>query len=196
MNNHGLCRFIGLPPVGCQLGRRHGSSDQIQTRHQTARENRGQEFVQETAALKTQFHKTCFAWKWKVKVKSFSCVRLLATSWTAAYEAPPFMGFSRQEYWSGLPLPSQLEKTSHQQNSPQLLTVLHWIGSFLTSGAEALNLITKARPTSAYLGSNISPTMNKTVFICFLVGWGLQHPYPWRNAYKFSIWLFLQTTFK
>ena len=38
------------------------------------------------------------AWKWKVKVKSLSCVRLLATSWTAAYQAPPSMGFSRQEY--------------------------------------------------------------------------------------------------
>ena len=45
------------------------------------------------------------AWKWKVKVKSLSCVRLLATPWTAAYQAPPSMGFSRQEYWSGLPLP-------------------------------------------------------------------------------------------
>ena len=44
------------------------------------------------------------AWKWKVKVKSFSCVRLLATPWTAAYQAPPPMGFSRQEYWSGVPL--------------------------------------------------------------------------------------------
>ena len=42
----------------------------------------------------------------KVKVKSLSCVRLLATSWTAAYQAPPSMGFSRQEYWSGVPLPS------------------------------------------------------------------------------------------
>ena len=39
-------------------------------------------------------------------VKSLSRVRLLATSWTAAYQAPPSMGFSRQEYWSGLPLPS------------------------------------------------------------------------------------------
>ena len=38
------------------------------------------------------------AWKWKVKVKSLSHVRLLATSWTAAYQAPPSMGFSRQEY--------------------------------------------------------------------------------------------------
>ena len=46
------------------------------------------------------------AWKWKVKVKSLSRVRLLATPWTAAYQAPPTMGFSRQEYWSGVPLPS------------------------------------------------------------------------------------------
>ena len=44
------------------------------------------------------------AWKWKVKVKSLSRVRLLATPWTAVYQAPPSMGFSRQEYWSGLPL--------------------------------------------------------------------------------------------
>ena len=41
-----------------------------------------------------------------VKVKSLSCVRLSATPWTAAYQAPPSMGFSRQEYWSGVPLPS------------------------------------------------------------------------------------------
>ena len=46
------------------------------------------------------------AWKWKVKVKSLSCVWLLATPWTVAYQAPPSMGFSRQEYWSGVPLPS------------------------------------------------------------------------------------------
>ena len=48
------------------------------------------------------------AWKWKVKVKSLSCVWLLATPWTAAYQAPLSMGFSRQEYWSGVPLPSPL----------------------------------------------------------------------------------------
>ena len=46
------------------------------------------------------------AWKWKVKVKSLSCVRPSATPWTAAFQAPPSMGFSRQEYWSGVPLPS------------------------------------------------------------------------------------------
>ena len=44
------------------------------------------------------------AWKWKVKVKSLSRVRLLATPWTAAYQAPPSMGTSRQEYWSGVPM--------------------------------------------------------------------------------------------
>ena len=52
------------------------------------------------------------AWKWKVKVKSLSRVWLLATPWTykspggGAHQAPPSMGFSRQEYWSGSPVPS------------------------------------------------------------------------------------------
>ena len=46
------------------------------------------------------------AWKWKLKVKSLCRARLLETPWTAAHQAPPSMGFSRQEYWSGLPLPS------------------------------------------------------------------------------------------
>jgi len=45
------------------------------------------------------------AWKWKVKVKSLSRVQLFATPWTAAYQAPPPMGFSRQ-YWSGVSSPS------------------------------------------------------------------------------------------
>ena len=51
------------------------------------------------------------AWKWKVKVKSRSRVWLLVTPWTAAYQALRSMGFSRQEYWSGVPLPSPLEKS-------------------------------------------------------------------------------------
>ena len=58
------------------------------------------------------------AWKWKVKVKSLSCVQLLATLWTAAYQAPPSTGFSRQEYWRGVSLPSLvytcvLSRSSH-----------------------------------------------------------------------------------
>ena len=46
------------------------------------------------------------AWKWKLKLKSLGRVRLFVTPWTTAYQAPLSMGFSRQEYWSGLPLPS------------------------------------------------------------------------------------------
>ena len=49
----------------------------------------------------------------KVKVKSLSRVQLLATPWTAAHQAPPSMGFSRQEYWSGVPLPSLLTAARH-----------------------------------------------------------------------------------
>ena len=58
--------------------------------------------------------------KWKVKVKSLSRIWLLATPWTAAYQAPPSMGYSRQEYWSAVPLPSpkKLPKVHeiHEQN--------------------------------------------------------------------------------
>jgi len=59
------------------------------------------------------------AWKWKVKGKSLSRVRLLVTPWTTAYQAPPPMGFSRQEYWSGVPLPSPSNsvKFFYKQNS-------------------------------------------------------------------------------
>ena len=50
------------------------------------------------------------AGKWKVKVKSLSRVQLLATPWTAAYQVPPSMGSSRQEYWSGVPFPLTVPK--------------------------------------------------------------------------------------
>src|SRR5574341_901237 len=53
----------------------------------------------------------------KGKVKSLSRVRLLVTPWTAAYQAPPSMGFSRQEYWSGVPLPS-----THQLIDPWVVS--------------------------------------------------------------------------
>ena len=69
------------------------------------------------------------AWKWKVKAKLLSCVWLLVTSWTAAYQAPPSMGFSRQEYWSGVPLPSPFKhlvlpiaiKDCFQRTEPPIL---------------------------------------------------------------------------
>ena len=64
------------------------------------------------------------AWKWKVKGKSLSHVWLLATPWTAAYQAPPSMGFSRQEYWSGVPFPSPI---------PSLLLPNYWGARYCAS---------------------------------------------------------------
>ena len=55
------------------------------------------------------------AGKWEVKVRSLSHVRLFATPWTAAHQAPPPLGFSRQEPWSGLPLPSPQYSTINHQ---------------------------------------------------------------------------------
>ena len=63
------------------------------------------------------------AWKWRVKVKLLSRVRLCATPWTYAYQAPPSMGFSRQEYWSGVPLPSP----SHLLKDPKLVNIIRKI---------------------------------------------------------------------
>ena len=64
------------------------------------------------------------AWKWKVKGKSLICVRLLAAPWTATYQAPPSTGFSKQEYWSRVPLPSP-------QKCPYFLSFLNtpWRGT-------------------------------------------------------------------
>ena len=61
------------------------------------------------------------AWKWKVKVKLLSHVQLLATPRTAAHQAPPSMGFSRQEYWSGVPLP--VYHSLSQKAGPTSVTV-------------------------------------------------------------------------
>ena len=66
------------------------------------------------------------AWKWKVKVKSLSRVRLIATPWTAAYQAPLSMGFSRQEYCTGVPLPSPIPRWSHPN---QVLTPTDKLGA-------------------------------------------------------------------
>ena len=66
------------------------------------------------------------AWKWKVKVKSLSHVWLFGTPWTTAYQAPPSMGFSRQEYWSGVPLQS----TGRMTTQCQLLKYHIWLFHF------------------------------------------------------------------
>ena len=71
------------------------------------------------------------AWKWKVKVKSFSRVWLFVTPWIAAHQAPPSMGFSRQEDWSGVPLPSLAEMLDTQRKTS--VTFILFSNTFLLS---------------------------------------------------------------
>ena len=77
------------------------------------------------------------AWKWKVKVKSLRCVRLLATPWTAAYQASPSMGFSRQEYWSGLPFPSPMHESGKWKVKVKSLSRLRLLATPWTAAYQA-----------------------------------------------------------
>ena len=107
------------------------------------------------------------AWKWKVKVKSLSCVRLVATPWTAAHQAPPSMGFSRQEYWSGVPLPSPLYRLSHQE-SPHTGNVIHAV---VSSSLQPLAL-QHARPLCPSPSPEVCPSS------CPLHWWCIQPFHP------------------
>ena len=106
------------------------------------------------------------AWKWKVKVKSLSRVRPLATPWTAAHQAPPPMGFSRQEYWSGVPLPSPTTcKTKVFIVIPQLWRCLH-LDIYLS--AFAFVLILSQLPPKHFM-CWIQVIVTCTVLFCFFV---------------------------
>ena len=73
------------------------------------------------------------AWKWKLKVKSLSHVQLFETPWTAAHQTPPSMGFSRQEYWSGVPLPSPSIPLASIKKffwEPSTLMLIFWLAVF------------------------------------------------------------------
>ena len=64
------------------------------------------------------------AWKWKVKVKSLSRVWLFVTPWTVDYQAPLSMGFSRQEYWSGVPLPYPLQQLEYLKDQHSSFSII------------------------------------------------------------------------
>ena len=105
------------------------------------------------------------AWKWKVKVKSLSCVRLLATPWTAAHQAPLSMGFARQEYWLGgwnsvqfsLVAQSCLIICDHMDCSMPGLPVHHQLPEFTRTH---FHWVGDAIQTSHPLWSLSSPTFN------------------------------------
>ena len=93
------------------------------------------------------------AWKWKVKGKSLSCVQLSATLWTSAHQAFPSMGFSRQEYWSGVPLPlywvgqkvvpQDVTEKSEWKFWPTQYFLSHWWISVWTRGYFTLWIMTQ-----------------------------------------------------
>ena len=95
------------------------------------------------------------AWKLKVKVKSLSRVQCLATPWIAANQAPLPMGFSRQEYWSGVPLPSPVLLSKSEQIHLLPIAVSHWILGNETSRAWA-SWGPKIRHRGFWLGSSPS----------------------------------------
>ena len=95
------------------------------------------------------------AWKWKVKVKSLSHVQLSVTPWAAAYQAPPSMGFSRQEYWSRVPPPSPMDG---------------WVSqlSFIWQAKETTSLRHKGRLTQKTQREERPPSsILAPLFICF-----------------------------
>ena len=104
------------------------------------------------------------AWKWKVKVKSLSPVRLFATPWTVAYQAPLSMGFPSQEYWSGVPLPSldyiRSDQISHSvvsdsfrphESNLHLLQVSYIAGGFFNAEPPGI-------PTALNISANLGNT--------------------------------------
>ena len=81
------------------------------------------------------------AWKWKVKVKSLSHVRLLVIPWTAVYQALPSMGFARHEYWSGVPSPSPPAKLL--TTNCTIISILIFKDSRITMWITSLSHVTK-----------------------------------------------------
>ena len=102
---------------------------------------------------------SAWRWRWKVKVKKLNRVRLLVTPWTAAYQAPPSMRFARQEYWSGLPLPSPIMNFGSVQSlSCVRLFATPWIAArqaslSITNSRSSLKLtsIESVRPSSHFI---------------------------------------------
>ena len=113
------------------------------------------------------------AWKWKVKVKSLGCVRLLATPWTAAFQAPPSMRFSRQEYWSGVPLPSPKRGRETYKNKTESC---HW------------NAWEKKRAETRLAGDPsrhiCKPDLSRTLFLLELAAWEVAQKNGKRPAWE------------
>ena len=116
------------------------------------------------------------AWKWKVKVKSLSRVGLLATPWTAAYQAPPSMGFSRRECWSGVPLPSTKAGQDSLKHGSQFLCEF-W------EGDNSSEIYSKEKQSYPNIAGRL-----------FTI-WATREAYWWLSTWKYfsSLWKVLTT---
>ena len=91
-----------------------------------------------------------------MKVKSLSPVRLLATPWTADHQAPLFMGFFRQEYWSGVPLPSPHSPATWVMMTPQMASAWRCWGCSLLLACLDVGYLTSRR-SQVFISTSSSP---------------------------------------
>ena len=112
----------------------------------------------------------------RVKVKSLSRVRLFATAWTAANQAPPAMGFSRQEYWSGVPLPSPKVK----QESEKAGLALNILKTKIVASSPCLHGKQKQKSGSS---DRVSFLGLQNHFRWWLQPWNSKKLSPWNNSY-------------
>ena len=140
------------------------------------------------------------AWKWKVKVKLLSGVQFLATPWTAAYQAPPSMGFSRQEYWSGVPSPSpHFRESGAFGNFPNVVEwcwvavislsgIAGWFQNAFTPVAFALDYFYSSSQIAGHLV--FKQSLYISVLQQFLLKWWFR--ITWRLSKKLSYFVFIQ----
>ena len=105
--------------------------------------------------------------KWKVKVKSLSRVWLLVTPWTAAHQGPPSMGFARQEWWSGLPLPSLKDSIGTLFELKLKLPIYMWPWCQTICKRDKLHYLSSHQNVSFYLNDLFQPPL--TIFLYSLV---------------------------
>ena len=101
-----------------------------------------------------------------VKVKSLSHVRLFVTPWTIAYQAPPSMGFSRQEYWSGLPFSSPVHEGESESEVTQSCLTLHDPMDYSLPGS-SVHGISQARVLEWGAIAFSSDLLSKSKFLTF-----------------------------
>ena len=114
-------------------------------------------------------------------MKSLSRARLFATPWTAAYQAPPSTGFSRQEYWSGLPLPS-LQQQGRNHNSKQKLVLdvfAFFPNAFVPRALITTHLVLQREKSTVLFFKARFFSLLKNPPACFLPG----------DVYKEEIWV-------